>query len=62
MFPFSYQGLIDQLEFENFSHSDSVYAVDNCGANWNEQALKKAKSYLSYSAFSRQGLIEQLEF
>lgn len=27
-----------------------------------QNALKKAKSYLNYSAFSRKGLIEQLEF
>lgn len=59
---FSYQGLIEQLEFEKFSHEDSVYAVDNCGANWDEQAIKKAKSYLNFSAFSYKGLIEQLEF
>jgi hypothetical protein len=28
--------------------------------NWNEQAVKEAKSYLSSSSFSCQGLIEQL--
>ena len=59
---FSYEGLIEQLEYEKFNHDDSVYAVDNCGANWNEQALKKAKSYLKNSAFSYDGLIEQLEY
>jgi hypothetical protein len=32
------------------------------GANWNEQAAKSAASYLKYSAFSRSGLIEQLEY
>lgn len=59
---FSYQGLIAQLEFEKFSHTDAVYGTDNSGANWNEQAAKKAKSYMEYSAFSRDGLIEQLRF
>lgn len=34
----------------------------HCGADWNEQALKKAKSYLSHSAFSREGLKHQLEY
>ena len=29
--------------------------------DWNEQAAKSAQSYLDTSAFSRQGLIEQLE-
>lgn len=59
---FSRKGLIEQLEFEGFTHSEAVYGVDNVGADWKEQAVKKAKSYLSYSAFSRKGLIEQLEF
>lgn len=59
---FSRDGLIDQLEFEGYTSDEAVYAVDNCGANWNEQAVKKAKSYLGTMAFSRSGLIEQLEF
>lgn len=59
---FSRSGLIKQLEFEKFSLEDATYAVDNCGANWNEQAIKKAKSYLDYSSFSAQGLIDQLKF
>lgn len=59
---FSYEGLIEQLEFEGFSHEEAVYGVDNCAADWKEQAAKKAKSYLDYSSFSRQGLIDQLEF
>ena len=48
---FSYEGLIDQLEYEGFSHSDAVYAADRCGANWKDQALQKAKSYLRSSAY-----------
>lgn len=59
---FSRQGLIEQLEYEKFSTEEATYAVDNCGANWNEQAEKKAKSYLSHSAFSYSGLVEQLEY
>ena len=59
---FSREGLIDQLEFEKYSTEEANYAVDNCGANWKEQAVKKAKRYLNSSAFSREGLIEQLEF
>jgi len=59
---FSRQGLIDQLEYEGFSHSDAVYAVDHCGANWNTQAGLKAQRYLDYTSFSRQGLIDQLEY
>ncbi len=59
---FSYEGLIEQLEYEKYSHEDAVYAVDNCGANWNEQALKSAKQYLGHTAFSHSGLISQLEY
>lgn len=60
--PFSYSGLIEQLEFEGFSEQDATYAADNCGADWNEQALLKAVQYLESSAFSRKGLVEQLEY
>lgn len=59
---FSYKGLIEQLEYEKFSTADATYAVDNCGADWFEQAAKKAKSYLGFTSFSRDGLIEQLEY
>lgn len=58
---FSYNGLVKQLEYEQFSHDDAVYGADNSGADWNEQAAKKAKSYMDYSAFSRGGLIDQLK-
>lgn len=59
---FSYSGLIEQLEFEGFTNSEATFAVDNCGANWNEQAVLRAEQYLEYSSFSRSGLKEQLEF
>lgn len=59
---FSYEGLIAQLEFEQYSNEDAVFAAENCGADWNEQALRSAKSYLDLTAFSHSGLIKQLEF
>jgi Host cell surface-exposed lipoprotein. len=59
---FSHDGLVAQLEYEQFSHADAVYGADNSGANWNEQAAAKAKSYMEYSAFSRGSLIEQLKY
>lgn len=59
---FSYKGLINQLEYDKFSHEDAVYAAENCGADWSEQAAKKAKAYLDFSSFSREGLIKQLEY
>ena len=59
---FSRKGLIEQLQYEGYTYEQSVYATDNCGADWNEQAAKKAQSYLDIMAFSRQGLIDQLQF
>lgn len=59
---FSYDGLIEQLEYEGYTNSEAVYAADNCGADWNEQAIKSAKSYISTMSFSYDGLVEQLEY
>ena len=59
---FSYSGLIDQLEYEGFSHSEATYGADHCNADWDEQAVNKAKSYISHTAFSYSGMIEQLEY
>ncbi len=60
--PFSYTGLIEQLEYEGYSHEEAVYGADNCGADWYEQALLQAESYLDTMPFSYTGLIEQLEY
>lgn len=59
---FSKDGLISQLEFDEYSHEDAIFAVDNCGADWNEQAVLKAKDYLETMPFSYSGLIEQLKY
>ena len=59
---FSYSGLIEQLEYEGFSTEEATFAVDSCGADWNEQAAKKAQDYLKLSSFSRSGLIDQLKY
>lgn len=60
--PFSYKGLIEQLEYEGYSDKEAKYGADHCGANWNEQAKKMAQSYLESMSFSRQGLLDQLEY
>lgn len=60
--PFSHKGLIEQLEYEQYSTEAATWAVNNCGADWNEQAAKSAKRYLEIMPFSRQELIEQLEY
>lgn len=59
---FSKSGLIDQLQYEGFSEEDAKYAVDNCGADWDEQAKQKAIDYLHSTPFSKSGLADQLEY
>ena len=36
--------------------------MDAQNADWNEQASQSARNLLSFGGFSRQGLIEQLEY
>lgn len=60
--PFSREGLIEQLEFEGYTHSEAQKAVDSLSVDWEEQALLKAMDYLEYTAFSYSGLLEQLEY
>lgn len=62
LMPFSYKGLVEQLEYEQYTHEEATYGADNCGGDWNEQAAKSAESYLSMMSFSKEGLIEQLEY
>ena len=58
----SYNGLIHQLEYEGYSHDEAVYGAENCGADWNEQAVITAKTYVSGGYYTtRDELIKQLE-
>lgn len=50
------------MEFEGYSTEDATLAVDSLNVDYNEQAAKAAENYLSFTAFSRSGLIEQLMF
>ena len=59
---FSYLDLVEQLEYEGYSHEEAVYGADNCGADWNDEALESAMSYIGYSAFSYVDLVERLEY
>ena len=58
---FSREGLIQQLEHDDYSTEDATFAVDSITVDWNQQAAKAAKQYLDYTAFSHAGLIDQLE-
>jgi hypothetical protein len=59
---YSYSGLKEQLLFEGYTESEASFGVDNCNANWKEQAAGKAQDYLNSGSFSKVKLIEQLEF
>ena len=59
---FSKTGLIEQLQFEQFSAKDAQFAVDHIDVDWNVQAASAAQTYLETMAFSRGELIDQLEF
>ena len=59
---YSYSGLIEELETEGFSHLEAVAAADNCGADWNEEAVRMAGEYLDFLFTSETELQEQLEF
>lgn len=59
---FSESGLRDQLEYEGFSSSEIDYAIEHCGANWNEQCAECAQDYLDSMSMSRSELYDQLEY
>lgn len=59
---FSKLGLADQLQYEGFSRTVSLYAVNHIKVSWRNQAYKSAKAYLSMMHFSLSGLIDQLEY
>ena len=58
--PFSKEGLIHQLEYDKYSHSDAVNAVNSLNIDWREQAIRKAKQYLMVMPFSCKELENQL--
>lgn len=64
---FSRDGLIGQLSSQagsQFTKDQAEYAVkyleDHNMVNWNEQAVRAAKSYMEHENFSHAGLIDQL--
>lgn len=59
---FSRQGLIDQLEFEQYSTGDATVAVDSLTVDWSAEAAESAASYLDTMAFSCGSLTDQLVF
>jgi len=68
---FSRDGLLDQLLYEGFTEAEAAFGVEEAYGSEEpasgisadqENAMGSAESYLRYSAFSRTGLIAQLEY
>ena len=59
---FSRDWLIAQLVSDGVDSNDAAWAADHCGANWNEQAYKKAQEYLKLTSFNHQDMVDQLLF
>lgn len=57
---YSRQWIINNLLNAGFTYEEAIYGVDNCGADWNEQAVRKAIEVLSELPRSRQHLINWL--
>ena len=51
---YAYSELINLLELTGYSHDEATYAVDNCGADWNKEAIEKTESILSMGDFSKE--------
>ena len=58
---YSYQGLIDFLMERGFTEEEAKYGVDNCEADWTDQAYKQATTLLKSSPYSKKGLAKALE-
>ena len=59
---YSYEGLIEELnEYRGFAEDTAVFAADNCGADWNEQAVQYADRMLDYGYYSYDGVVKLLK-
>jgi len=62
LIPLSRQGLLSVLmNIERFSAADANFAVDNIGANWNNEAARAARLFIAaWPNMSRAGMIDLL--
>lgn len=59
---FSRDWLIAQLVSDGVDTNDAAWAADHTGADWNEQAHKKAEEYLKLTSFNHKDMVDQLVF
>ena len=57
----SYNAIVNQLKNDGFSDEDAIYAADNCGADWNNNAIKLAQRFVEYEPYSKLVLLETLQ-
>lgn len=58
---YSYQGLYNDLVYMGYADEDAKYGADNCGADWSEQAVKRAKTLAANGITNYDNLVEKLE-
>ena len=59
---YSYSGLIEILEFAGYSNDEAEFAALNCNADWNNEAVQCAESYLDIKNMTKDELYGQLEY
>lgn len=61
-YPISYSGVIHSLENDGYTHDEAVYAADNCGADWEAEAIEDAQELTKYQTYTREELMAQLTY
>ncbi len=59
--PYSYKGLIEQLIGRGYAEDVAKYGAANCGADWNEQAARRAQMLIKDNNYSHEELVAKLE-
>ena len=60
--PYSHAGMVAALEGQGHGHDDAVYAADKLGVDWNAKAAEMAAQYLETMEFTREDLVDQLQY
>ena len=57
---YSREGMLKKLKGAGYTEEEAIYAADNCGADWMDQARLQAAFYLRYQNLSHDELIQLL--
>lgn len=58
--PHSYNDLLYQLTYIGYSEEEAVFALEHCGADWNEQAVRQLKACKKDGIHSKDRLLKML--